>query len=126
METPDLFYIPITEIVADAMQKRAIDATVNRHDIPRRDRDVGLNSRRAHDEELWRLGNRAAAVVKCVHDHVMCTDRQVMEWLGFTDMNSVRPRITEMIDAGILKVICDTLDPVTRKRVRLVGCAKQQ
>ena len=118
---PDLFdeVTPIT----DDLVKRAIDATVNRPDIPRREQDVDLNSRRAHDDEVWNLGNRAAAVVKCVHDHVMCTDRQVMEWLGFTDMNSVRPRITEMIDAGLLEVICDTLDPVTRKKVRLVKCA---
>lgn len=54
------------------------------------------------------------------------TDRQVKTALGFEDMNSVRPRITELIDAypPKLQEVGETQDPVTRKTVRLVTIAK--
>jgi hypothetical protein len=48
------------------------------------------------------------------------TDRQVMELLGFTDPNMVRPRITHLVQLGMLEETGDTLCPVTRKTVRLV------
>lgn len=53
-------------------------------------------------------------------ENVPRTDREIMTALGFTDMNSVRPRITELIKDGVLaeegSVECQT----TLKQVRLV------
>lgn len=46
------------------------------------------------------------------------TDRQVMEHLGFTEMNQVRPRISELIDAGALVEVYDQPDHITGKSVR--------
>lgn len=47
------------------------------------------------------------------------SDRDVKRMLGFEDMNSVRPRITELIKQGKLKECgCET-DLFTQKSVRL-------
>ena len=48
------------------------------------------------------------------------TDREIMLGLGFEDMNSVRPRISELVDDGVLEEFGDKLDPVTGMTVRLV------
>lgn len=46
------------------------------------------------------------------------TDRQVMEALGFADMNQIRPRCTELIQAGELCEVETIKDPVTGRPVR--------
>ena len=49
------------------------------------------------------------------------TDRQIMEHLGYTDMNSCRPRITELVnDAKLLEEVGSMTDSDTNKRVRVV------
>jgi hypothetical protein len=49
------------------------------------------------------------------------TDRQVKDYLGFSEMNAVRPRISEMIQQGVLvECINKEKDHVTGKTVRLV------
>lgn len=48
------------------------------------------------------------------------TDRDVARRLGMADMNGVRPRITEMIDAEILRQSGSTVDEETGRTVRLV------
>lgn len=45
------------------------------------------------------------------------TARQVMTRLGLSDMNSVRPRIAELRDAGKLREACKVFDSTTRKTV---------
>jgi hypothetical protein len=49
------------------------------------------------------------------------TDRQVRDDLGFPDMNAVRPRITELIEAGVLQHVADEIDPATKRTVRVVA-----
>jgi hypothetical protein len=51
------------------------------------------------------------------------TDREVMIALGFGEPNAVRPRITELIDAGVLVEVDSVECPMTRKRVRRVKAA---
>jgi hypothetical protein len=46
------------------------------------------------------------------------TDREMMQYLGFTEPNAVRPRITEMVERGILVEAGSVIDSVTGKRVR--------
>jgi hypothetical protein len=49
------------------------------------------------------------------------TDREIKENLGFQDMNSVRPRITELItDHDLLKECGTVTDNLTNRPVRLV------
>lgn len=47
------------------------------------------------------------------------TDRMVKDMLGFEDMNSVRPRITELVKNGYLEESDRAKCPVTGKQVRV-------
>lgn len=49
------------------------------------------------------------------------TDRQVMKLCGFTDGNSVKPRITEMVEEGHLIEVGSEKDELTGRRVRLTA-----
>lgn len=83
------------------------------------------NSREAIRDNTEALSERSAAIVR--HLRVIArptTDRRVMESLGFVDCNSVRPRITELVDAGIVRECGKTRDHVTDKTVRLVEVVK--
>ena len=49
------------------------------------------------------------------------TDRDIKDFLGVSDMNSVRPRITELIDeAGLIEECGFKTDDITGKKVRIV------
>lgn len=74
----------------------------------------------AYHEELPRLSRRALAILDWVELHGKATDRDVMQGMGFTDMNCVRPRITEAVDLGALVEVGEKRCPVTRKSVRIV------
>lgn len=78
------------------------------------------HSRAAYHAELPRLSRRAAAIIAWLEIHPRKTDREVMLGMGFTDMNSVRPRITEAIDMHKLVEVGEKRCPVTGKTVRIV------
>jgi len=90
-----------------------------------RQQNVHSNSRKCYAEERPKLGKRAEEIVKVWerYDVTTLTDRDIMEMLYFKDMNSVRPRITELIKAGLLRECGSTIDSVTGKKVRLVCVA---
>jgi hypothetical protein len=77
-------------------------------------KQINVNSRHHLILELCRRENR------------LLSDRQIMELLGFTDMNAVRPRISELIDFKILSEDGSTIDDKTGKRVRLVKLIPQE
>jgi predicted HTH transcriptional regulator len=84
------------------------------------------NSRSAYEAEETKLSARAQAVLAWILKHGPHTDREVMSGMGFTDMNSVRPRISELIDAGKLMEVCSRRCPVTNKSVRVVDVRGQR
>ena len=51
------------------------------------------------------------------------TDREVKDLLEFTDMNAVRPRITELLIEGKLKETGSTICNTTGRNVRLCEVA---
>jgi hypothetical protein len=62
---------------------------------------------------------------KLILNHVLkyptrISDRMCMDELGFTDMNSVRPRITRLVKDGWLAEQEPMIDHVTGKTVRTV------
>lgn len=84
-------------------------------------------SRRMHDNSLsayrveeTKLSRRAEAVLAWITQHGPHTDREVMRGMGFSEPNAVRPRITELIDAGKLMEVGGIRCPVTGKTVRRV------
>jgi len=54
------------------------------------------------------------------------TDREVAEALLFDDMNAVRPRITELVQAGSLVEVGSKQDTETGRTVRLVEPKKDE
>lgn len=63
---------------------------------------------------------RKEIVLNALGDEEM-TARQVMEKLGYTDPNMVRPRLTELMKEGLVKVTGESLDPKTKKHVAIYG-----
>jgi hypothetical protein len=47
------------------------------------------------------------------------TAREIADKLGFTDLNSVKPRLTELRDAGLVEVVGKKTDPVTDRKVSI-------
>lgn len=86
---------------------------------------IHLNSLLAYFEGKESFfSRRELAVLKAVERLGRASDREVMIALGFSDMNAVRPRITELIDEGMIEEIADQEDPVTRKTVRVLSIAR--
>lgn len=79
------------------------------------------NSLSAYHQERPRLSQRAAEVLDVVRMFGPLTDRQIAETLGYRDMNAVRPRCTELIEAGLLVEHDNARCPVTGKTVRRVA-----
>ena len=75
------------------------------------------------NEELF--GQRHQKVIAALRaSAISLTDREIMIRCGFTDMNAVRPRITELIDCGIA-IPCGSIEcPITHKTVRKVQLRK--
>lgn len=83
------------------------------------------NSLDAHRSDIENFGHRAQIIYDYIRVFGPATDRQVMSGLGFTDMNACRPRISELLQHGLLIEVDDITDPITRKRVRRVQVAPQ-
>lgn len=81
------------------------------------------NSLTAYRSETKRITLRAATVFAWICRHGRATDREVMRGLGFTDPNKVRPRITELVDVGMLVEVENKRDTETGKTVRVVDIA---
>ncbi len=82
------------------------------------------NSLQAYRSEESKLSRRALAILEWITEYGPHTDRGVMRGMGFTEPNSVRPRITELIEAGKLMEVCSRVCQVTHKRVRVVDVRK--
>ena len=67
-----------------------------------------------------RLGRRAEAVLIYLSaSQDPRTDREVATALGFDDLNAVRPRITELLELGLVVETGSIVCPVTGKTVRM-------
>lgn len=84
-------------------------------------RRVHPNSAQAYHDSAPELSERAAAVLAVYRraTHPL-TDRDVKDALGFSDMNAVRPRITELVESGLLRECGRVKDSITGKMVRVV------
>lgn len=71
------------------------------------------------------LSERQAIVYGAFVGAIFLTDRQAKERLGEADMNAVRPRITEMVDSGVLVECGKMKDEVTGKTVRVCAIAEK-
>ncbi len=87
---------------------------------------VHENSRAAFHSSAPMISKRQQLVLDWVMVHDLATDRQIMNGLGFADMNAVRPRVTELLAIGLLRECGWTICSVTGKRVRCVEFTPEQ
>lgn len=87
---------------------------------------VHQNSIEAFYSEQTKLSRRAADVLWFIREHGARTDREVMQGLGFAEPNAVRPRITELMEQGLLVEAGNTRCKWTGKTVRLVDIPRPQ
>jgi len=84
-------------------------------------KSVHENSKQTLREEKDNLSRREKEVLGVLHQSFNgMTDREVMKALGYSDMNAVRPRITELVQKHWAKEVGNVSDPVTGKKVRQV------
>jgi hypothetical protein len=76
------------------------------------------NSKAAHDK-LDKATRHAQIIGLLKKRGIPLTDRQIMRGLGFTDMNEVRPRITELVQRDYLYSTGSTICRETRRPVRM-------
>lgn len=76
----------------------------------------------------WRqldLGDRNRRICGILERYGACTDREVCCRMGHSDMNYVRPRITELLKKEVV-IGCGTVKcDITERSVRLVRLAKE-
>jgi len=81
------------------------------------------NSQLAHEAEKTsgKLSRRAAEILRWLLAHPRpWTDREIAHCMGYPDMNCVRPRITELVQMGLLEEADSVICKTTGKRVRRV------
>lgn len=89
--------------------------------------DMHENSLAAYAEELPKLSKRAGEIFEYLKDWKLpITDRQVMEQMGFSEPNAVRPRITELIKIGLVEEVGCVKCHRTGKKVRLINVHRQE
>ena len=84
------------------------------------------NSLNAYGAERIKLRRRASEVLGVILQLGHCTDRQIKEKLNYSEMNAVRPRITELIKKGLVEEAGRMRDKKTGRRVRIVKIADKR
>jgi hypothetical protein len=85
------------------------------------------NSNKTYREERSSLSKRSSLVLAAFRRMGRpAMDREIMVFLGFSDMNAVRPRISELCDGGYLLEIGKAICPTSGKTVRLCSLAERQ
>jgi hypothetical protein len=80
-----------------------------------------VNSIIAYYEHRFQFTKREMEILGCIFmSSRPWTDREIKDALRYADMNSVRPRISELVEKGCLEECASKICPITKKRVRLV------
>ena len=69
-----------------------------------------------HEAYELRPSPRQVEILAILGDDEM-TARQIANEMGFTDLNAVKPRLTELRDAEKIEAVAKTVDPVTGRKV---------
>lgn len=77
---------------------------------------MGITEETRLEAYIQRPTPRAREILQVLGDREM-TSREIATAMGFTDMNAVKPRMTELKNLGKIKAISKRKDPVTNVRV---------
>jgi len=80
-----------------------------------------INSLQTYLEIKPALSGRRLKIFNYIQIHGECTDRQIKNGLGLPDMNSVRPRCTELVHEGVLEEKRTIKDTMTNRPCRVLG-----
>jgi len=84
---------------------------------PHRTHENSLESYYAGKEEAFT--KRTLEVLSAFREIGTATDRQIQDHLGYAERNAVQPRITELLQDGVLEEVEPRVwYPVTRRHVR--------
>lgn len=84
-------------------------------------KDVHANSLAAYREgRLEVFAQRDRDCLRALERLGVASDRDVMAYLGHAEPNAVRPRLTELIDKGVVEECGTMTDPLTGRTVRRV------
>lgn len=72
-----------------------------------------------YETEQERAKRRAEVFEAFIKIGRPATDREICYSLGYSDLNSTRPRVSEMIDSGELIEVGKVIDHVTGRKVRI-------
>lgn len=59
---------------------------------------------------------RSVAILEVLGDNLM-TSREIAKEMGYLDLNAVKPRLTELLDGGLVEVAGKVLDETTNRSV---------
>ena len=65
------------------------------------------------------LGKRQAQIYNAFKKFYKATDRDILNYLNYTDMNQVRPRRRELEKKGWIKKVGTKIDKYTQKQVNV-------
>lgn len=120
MDNPDLFHYAHERYAASLAQRRQQEDRPEPAQAP--ERALHRHSLEAHAATEETMTGRKRAIMEWLRAYGPATDRQVKEALFgvAADMNTVRPRITELIAAGRCHEVGSIKDDVTGLPVRIV------
>ena len=80
------------------------------------------NSKKSFSDIQEKVGKRSQLILDCLRKNTRgLSDRDIMMDLSFTDPNTVRPRVTELIKRGMVEECLHSAQcGITGRRVRLV------
>jgi hypothetical protein len=104
------------DIEADARKAEQLKREGERRRSLAKSKKITEETRQA--SYITRPTARKEAVLEALGDETL-TARQVMQRLGYTDPNMVRPRLTELMDAGEVEVCGKALDLGTGRTVAM-------
>lgn len=84
------------------------------------------HSLKAYTTSQTMLAGRQAEVYEWLISNGPATDREVMQGLGYRDMNAVRPRLSELIEKGMIGEVGERACEVTGKTVRILDVRKSK
>ena len=82
--------------------------------------------RAAYDDIKPKMRTKQDMIYWCLAQHGPMTADRIMAKLGIRDPNSVRPRLTELRQAGMVQVIGKSLSGDTNKMVALWDAVMQK
>ena len=96
--------------------KKRSATTKGRHSLNQDNSNITKQTRQ--EAYVVRPATRAVEILKVLGDREM-TAREIAYELGFSDLNAVKPRLTELKEIGVIEAVGKKLDHITNRNVAI-------